>query len=98
MTENIYPQQKTFIIQTIKKIFPEAKIYAFGSRISGDAKTYSDLDLALDLQGEVSFNQLAILRQAFSESDIPFHVDIIDFHQVNDEFKKIILQSSYVWE
>ena len=62
---------------------PHHLAYAFGSRVvskPGDRarlKPHSDLDLALEgppLQPEQSF----ALREAFSESDLPMRVDVVN--------------------
>ena len=61
---------------------PHQQFYAFGSRVFGDAasrlrvKPHSDLDLAI--VGEpLPLEQLFALRDAFSQSDLPMRVDIV---------------------
>ena len=61
---------------------PHQQFYAFGSRVIGDAaarqrvKPHSDLDLAI--VGEpLPLEQLFALRDAFSQSDLPMRVDIV---------------------
>ena len=66
----------------IQQHAPHQKFYAFGSRVIGDAaarqrvKPHSDLDLAI--AGEpLPLEQLFALRDAFSQSDLPMRVDIV---------------------
>ena len=61
---------------------PHRQFYAFGSRVIGHAadrqrvKPHSDLDLAI--AGEpLPLEQLFALRDAFSQSDLPMRVDIV---------------------
>ncbi len=99
MAEKILADQKKFIIKTIFQFFPQVEILAFGSRIRGDAKTYSDLDLALKMDPHVSLklSQIAFLEEAFSNSDLPFKVDLVIYSKVSAEFREIIDKSSVIW-
>ena len=42
-------KEKDLIVGLLSVIFPDAKIYLFGSRARGDYKPESDIDLAIDL-------------------------------------------------
>jgi predicted nucleotidyltransferase len=44
----------------------------FGSRVQGTAKPFSDLDLAVMGDVPLDFRQLADLKDAFAESDLPW--------------------------
>ena len=76
----------------LKKHFPDAEFRAFGSRVSGKAKPYSDLDIAVVGKRELDFATLNNLKYAFEESELPFRVDIIDWNSTSESFKKIILE------
>lgn len=69
---------------------PGAEARVFGSRVSGTAAKYSDIDIAIIGRDKLSLETRAALNAAFEESDLPFHVDIIDWHTISDEFKKRI--------
>ena len=56
---------------------------AFGSRVDGTPKDYSDLDLALAGPAKLDAAVLESLREAFEESDLPFRVDILDWHAIS---------------
>lgn len=70
---------------------PGVEARAFGSRVGGTPKDYSDLDLALVGDAKLESAVLENLREAFEESDIPFRVDILDWHAISKEFQKVIL-------
>lgn len=71
---------------------PNCPVWVFGSRIKGTAKRYSDLDLAIITKQPLTIRQLSELDMAFSESDLPFKVDVIDWASCSDNFKQCILQ------
>ena len=55
----------------LRKCSPGCEVRAFGSRIDGSARKYSDLDLAVVGDGPLSFETMGKLKEAFSESDLP---------------------------
>ena len=81
-------------LKTVKQILarhvPEYDVCAFGSRVKGTARDSSDLDLAVMTDRPLDTLRLADLREAFSESDLPFKVDIVDWMTTKDDFKKLI--------
>lgn len=75
----------------INHLSPAAEVYVFGSRARGDAKPFSDLDLAIDDQGKpFPLSIQAAIAYDFEESDLPFKVDIVDLNSIRDSFKKHI--------
>ena len=69
---------------------PELTVWAFGSRVCGTARKYSDLDLALITHEPLSLSLKADLVASFEESDLPFKVDIVDWSSTGDNFREII--------
>ncbi len=67
-------------------------VWAYGSRTKGTAKRYSDLDLAVITQEPLTFLQLAALENAFSDSELEWKVDILDWASASEEFKRIVLK------
>jgi predicted nucleotidyltransferase len=62
----------------------------FGSRATGRARRYSDLDLAIDAGRPLTLAEIAGLTEAFSDSDLPYKVDPIDWHNIEDRRRQII--------
>lgn len=87
-------------LKIVKSILAESSVrlsaWAFGSRVNGRAKKFSDLDLVLFGDGEIPGLTMAKLRDAFSESNLPFKVDLLDWSQVDENFRSIISQSYVV--
>ena len=67
------------------------KVWVFGSRATGRARRYSDLDLAIDAGRQLNLDELAELTEAFSDSDLPYRVDIIDWHNIDARWRQTIL-------
>ncbi|MEI6745851.1 MAG: nucleotidyltransferase domain-containing protein, partial [Methylococcaceae bacterium] len=59
------------VCEILKTYASDYAVWAFGSRVKGNAKKYSDLDLAIMTQQPLSFSKMAILKEAFDESDLP---------------------------
>ncbi len=69
---------------------PDLEVRAFGSRVSRTARRTSDLDLALMTREPLDIARMAQLRAAFTESDLPFRVDIVDWASTSESFRKIV--------
>ncbi len=69
---------------------PQCDVWAFGSRVRGDAKPASDLDLAVQGTAPLSIGALAKLAMAFEESDLPMKVDVVDMARIAKPLLMII--------
>lgn len=74
----------------LAKHIPDAVVWVFGSRATGKAKKYSDLDLCIKALRPLDLNVMSALAEDFSESDLPWKVDLVDWHGISDAFKAII--------
>jgi predicted nucleotidyltransferase len=81
-------------LETVRAILsrhvPHYEVRAFGSRVSGPAKNYSDLDLAVVAPGKLNADTVRHLKEAFEESDLPFRVDVLDWNETSPDFQKVI--------
>ncbi len=78
------------IKRILAKYVPECEVRVFGSRVAGNVKAYSDLDLAIVAPISLDKNRLQLIRNVFEESDLPFRVDVLDWNSVSDGFRKVI--------
>jgi putative type I restriction modification system, specificity protein len=88
---DIAPEHLAIVQAVLKKNVPRRVVWAFGSRVKGTAKPYSDLDLAVVGDTPLSWVELAGLVDDFSNSDLPWKVDIVDWANTSEEFRKVIL-------
>ncbi len=74
---------------------PGYTVWAFGSRVTGTAKPYSDLDLVVQTDEPLTLESMATIKDAFDESDLTIRVDVVDWAATSDHFREII-QQQYV--
>ncbi|MEO6095842.1 MAG: nucleotidyltransferase domain-containing protein [Fibrobacteria bacterium] len=90
MTLDIGPDYLAEVRGILERQVPGITVWAFGSRVNGRARRYSDLDLALVGREPLPKETLWALRESFSDSDLPFRVDVIDLATVSSEFKSAV--------
>jgi predicted nucleotidyltransferase len=83
-------QHKQCVLNVLQRITPSAEVWVFGSRAGMKAKPYSDLDLIIENPHALTLSERADLEEAFSESDLPFKVDVVDWHEVGEGFKQSV--------
>ena len=89
---DITPDDLKIVQNLIIAHFPNVEARVFGSRYVGNAKDYSDLDIALVGEEKLALLNLHNLREAFEESSLTFRVDVHDWHVISPEFQKVIEQ------
>lgn len=74
-----------------------AKIILFGSMARGDHWRASDIDVAV-LPGEkLPAGLFSELREEFEESQIPYHIELIDLTMVPKSFAERVLETGLQW-
>lgn len=71
----------------------DLKIFIFGSSVK--SKKFGDIDVGV--MGGVSNEQVRELKTYFEESNFPFFVDVINFNEVDESFKKNVLNNQILW-
>lgn len=74
----------------LQRHVPQHDVWAFGSRARGTARPCSDLDLVVMTNTVLSLDTVAELKEAFSESDLPWKVDVVDWSTTSEAFRNII--------
>lgn len=69
---------------------PTCEVYAFGSRVTGNAQKYSDLDLVLIAKERIDWHKIEEIKDAFSESNLPMMIDVVDWYAIPLSFRKLI--------
>ena len=96
MSLDVRPDHLKIVLNILNKYVPDREVWAFGSRATGNARETSDLDLVIIGETPLEFETLAALRDAFSESKIPYRVDVVDWATTSESFRKIIQQEKMV--
>lgn len=93
---DIRPDHWAIVRGILKKHVPQYAAWAFGSRATWKAKEFSDLDLAIITDQPLSLDISASLSEDFSNSDLPYKVDVVDWATTSDSFRKIIERDKVV--
>jgi type I restriction enzyme S subunit len=78
----------------LQQYLPDTVVWAFGSRVKFTSKSYSDLDLAAFINEEQKM-KFSLLKDALAESNLPFRIDLHNWNDIPDTFKKNI-EADYV--
>lgn len=89
-------EETSVVLAILDRHVPDGAVWVYGSRASGGAQRYSDLDLAVVSDTALSPAVRSDLAEAFSESDLPWRVDILDWATASPEFRAIVARSKIV--
>ena len=82
------------VIETIKKYIDtkEYKIFYFGSRVTGKCHDRSDIDIGILGLDPIQPQVIQRIEDQLRES-LPtlLKIELVDFHNVSDDFKKVSL-------
>jgi predicted nucleotidyltransferase len=88
-------EEGRIVTAILREFVPERAIWAFGSRVKGGHKPFSDLDLVVIGEEPLPLTTMANLTEAFSESDLPYKVDVVDWATTSESFRRVI-EAGYV--
>lgn len=94
----VEPEVKEKIIRLITALFPDTKIYLFGSRVGDKHGKYADIDIALDAGRKLTNTEINETKSILSGSDIKYKIDIVDFNKVDDDIKDEIIKERIIWK
>ena len=89
---DLRPDHLELVKGILARQVPGYEVRVFGSRVTGKAKPHSDLDLVVMTASPLPPLRLADLKDAFSDSDLPFRVDVLDWQTLSVEFRAFIEQ------
>lgn len=88
------PWERETVRAILAEHLPGVCAVAFGSRVTGRARRWSDLDLMLFAPEPLPSRTLDDLREAFMESDLPIRVDIVDGTRADDDVRAVALRAT----
>ena len=80
-----YLRQVFEIIAARLREYP-VRVYLFGSRAAGAARSSSDCDIGIEPVQDLPAGLLSRLREELEESHVPCVVEVIDLSQADEEF------------
>ena len=91
---DVAPQHLETVRAILRRHLPGREVWVFGSRATGTAKEYSDLDLVVIGDIPLDLGRLALLEHDLDESDLPFKVDVVDWATASESFRQIIRKTA----
>ena len=64
-----------------------ARLHFFGSRVRGEARRGSDLDVVIEATRALSLSDMARLKEAFDDSRLPYRIDVSDYQRLDPDFR-----------
>ena len=89
---DMQPEQLLEVKEILEQHVLGWEVRAFGSRVTGRTKPWSDLDLAIVGPEPMGLRRRGRLIEAFQESTLPFRVDVLDWHEASPSFQAIIAE------
>ncbi|MFH1777958.1 MAG: nucleotidyltransferase domain-containing protein [Candidatus Omnitrophota bacterium] len=87
---------KKLVLTVLKN--EEVKIILFGSRGRGDGHITSDVDIGLIPYGNVDKKKIILLKEKIEDLNIPYNVEIVNFLETSESFKKEAIKGALVWK
>ena len=88
---DIEPQHLKTVTELLKRYLPDREVWAYGSRVSGRAWKFSDLNLAVMGEGFPDDVAMFHLREDLSESLVPFMIDLKAWAGINPAYHQDIM-------
>lgn len=90
----LQPRHRAMLDEILGRVLPPAaEVWAYGSRVTGEAHEASDLDLVVrgpNLE-PLPFQRLSLLRDVLDDSNLPILVDVHDWATLPVSFHERIL-------
>lgn len=91
-------EHKHKMLGVLKALFPDAKIFLFGSRARGTHTKFSDVDIAIDAGEKMPLTAIGEARDVMEALYIPYKVDMVDYHRIPEEMRKLIDAEGVQWK
>lgn len=78
-------------LEVLEKVDLTAQIWVFGSRARGDYKPFSDLDLMIESDQDLSA-RCGELSEIFTKSNLPIKIDLVQKSDFAESFKPSYLK------
>lgn len=74
-------------------------VFLFGSRADGTYNRSSDFDIGIEGLDKEKFEEAEWMIKALMDgSSVPHNIDVVNFDNVDEEFRKVAKRSVVVWK
>lgn len=81
-------EEEKIILSILEPYKNKYDFYYYGSRVKGNFRSLSDLDILLTSKKDIELNDIYTLKEAFDESILPYVVNIS--YNIDDKFYNLI--------
>lgn len=78
--------EEKIILEILSPYFKNYEFFYYGSRVKGDFRPLSDLDILIKGKNQATPEVYDALKYAFDNSDLSFIVNFADYHSITEEF------------
>lgn len=89
-------EQET-MVKLLQVLWPNVTIYLFGSWGRKTNTPESDIDLALDIGREMTFQELGRAWRVLDALHLVLKIDVVDMHSISDDLRSVILKEGILW-
>lgn len=83
--------ERRLVRSIVQAVLPDARVLVFGSRATGRARPFSDLDLLFERPERLAWADRAALQDRFEASVLPFRVDLVEAAGLADGVRERVL-------
>jgi predicted nucleotidyltransferase len=87
---DLSPEHLQLMREILPRHVPEREVWLFGSRVTGKAARNSDVDLMILGAEGLSFREMEALWEAFSLSDLPYMVDLVNWSEASAGLRALV--------
>lgn len=81
-------KEASIVKEILNPYLEKYDFYFYGSRVKGNFRKLSDLDILVQTNSEIDFNDIDDIREKFDNSDLSFIVNLA--YDVDDKFYALI--------
>lgn len=97
INDGIDQETKNKVVGILKVLFPNCKVYLYGSRARGTFREFSDIDLAVDTGPNKERLNIEEAKGVFDNLNIPYKIDLVDLNYIQKSLKDIISKEGKLW-
>lgn len=86
---------KEIVLKNIRN--EEISVFLFGSRVNNNYRDNSDIDVGFISNKKIKRSYFRNIINELEESRVPYHVDLIDFNNIDPVFKKNAMRKIIIW-
>lgn len=88
--KGIKPEEETIIKSILEPYKDKYGFYFYGSRVKGNFRPLSDLDILIKGSEEAKWKDVADLKEQFDQSRLPYIVNFADYYSMDEKFYNLI--------